>query len=123
MTPPDSGEQNGSGDLLGTFSPLDVLRSQLRDRLRLERGADGTEKVIVLSEPGGTPATRLGADGITPEAITLGDLMDAAFKSEQFKKWLPSPAASPANQPPQSGLTREPVIAKTDAELVSQIRG
>ena len=122
LTPdPAASNGNGSSDLLGTFSPLDMLRAKIRDRIRLDRAEDGTETVTVLKEAGGDPATRLGEDGITPVAITLGDLMDAAFQSEQFKRVLPAAIASPTNQPPQSGLQGEPTITKTDAELVAQI--
>lgn len=122
LTPdPAASNGNGSSDLLGTFSPLDMLRTKIRDRIRLDRAEDGTETVTVLKEAGGDPATKLGEDGITPVAITLGDLMDAAFQSEQFKRVLPSGLASPTNQPPQSGLSGEPTITKTDAELVAQI--
>lgn len=118
---PDTADSNGSSDLLGTFSPLDLLRAKVRDRIRLERGEDGSEKLVVLTEKGGVPATRLDADGITPIPVQFGDLMDAAFESEQFKKMLPAAVASPAQQPPRSGITGEPTIGKTDAELAAQI--
>lgn len=118
---PDPADQNGKSDLLAPFGPLDILRATIRDRMTLERADDGTEKIVILTAPGGEPATRVGEDGITHVPITLDDLMDAAFEQDQFKKMLPSSVASPAQQPPRSGITGEPSITKTDAELVAQI--
>lgn len=117
---PDPADGKGTSDLLGNFSPLDVLRAKIRDRIRLERGEDGRENYVVLTEKNGQPAMRTAEDGITPTPIRFGDLMDAAFESEQFKKLLPAPVASPPQQPPRSGITGEPTIKKSDAELTQQ---
>ncbi len=120
---PDTASENGQSDdplALGSFSPLDTLRAKLSDRIRLDRDDKGVESITVL-DANGRPATRLASDGINRIPYTLDDLLDAAFKDEGFKKVLPAQVASPANQPPQSGMSREPTITKTDAELVAQI--
>ena len=127
---PDPAHENGKADdplALGSFSPLDTLRAKLADRLQLERteveegGVKKAKESITVLDANGRPATRLDGDGITRIPITLGDILDAAFQDESFKKVLPAPVASPATQPPQSGLQRQPTITKTDAELVAQI--
>ena len=118
---PDPADGNGKSDLLGTFSPLDLLRAKVRDRIRLDRGDDGSENLVVLTEKNGKPATRIEADGVTQVPVEFGDLIDAAFESEQFKKMLPSSVASPQEQPPRSGITGEPTVTKSDTELAAQI--
>ena len=121
---PDPASENGQKTDdplgLGTFNPLDTLRAKVSGRLKLTRDDQGVESITVLDQ-NGRPATRLASDGITRIPYTMGDLMDAVFADEQFKKQVRAPVASPANQPPHSGIQRQPAITKSDAELVQQI--